>query len=196
MSIRKEMLAEIGAIIMDANTEILAKSPQVQLVDVKKYLQSHLQAGKILENSSLDRARWKAENEFLTGALIQWDSNRSQAFYYSLYTISSAQFPRAEETIIAAAYCSIALAEDPLIPSQNPEVYSYLTRRALEALGESPKKPELMLLLLPYAHGIFYNAKRFCPQLFKSVTPESVKFEKAEFLQRLGKLQDGSALVH
>ena len=82
MSIRKEMLAEIGAIIMDANTEILAKSPQVQLVDVKKYLQSHLQAGKILENSSLDRARWKAENEFLTGALIQWDSNRSQAFYY------------------------------------------------------------------------------------------------------------------
>ena len=101
------------------------------------------------------------------------------------------------EDIEASVRCSLALVNEPLIPSMDPKKYIEIVRVSQIALEQLVKKrgnPSHVALYKTYAMGILYNADLFCPQVFEN--PGSTEESRNAFLHNLEILSGKNPQIH
>ena len=189
-------LKKVTKMMLASNEVILAKD-QISLADVRQYLFSNLETGKILEESNTIFSTTVVEgNEQLTQVIENWDHDRNYALSILLFFVDSSRGVNDKKTGEASAKCLTVLIEEPLVPSQDPARYSKIISD-VESEVDLAKPTNSIDLPLYQTHlsGVLYNAATFCSQVFeemfteKPLTDEEIRKMKNTFLNNLNLLR-------
>ncbi len=159
-------------VITRANWAIRAKE-ELQASDVKWYLSEWLKAESTYDE---DLAPLVTENR---GALRRfheaietWDSDRSSALELLLSLIEAGHNNGKLAFTKDHVRCLVSLLEEPLIPDCDLRKYKEIAIVADRTLDLITEPHPLGALYSVYAHGVFYNAARFCPQILEEISSD------------------------
>lgn len=124
-------------------------------------------------------------------ALQEWDmGDRSKCFFHLLYLVESSRESSLFKTAEAAARCSLALVQEPLVTAGDTTRFHELLSVSDTSLKIAKRKRKQELFYLTYACGVLYNADRFCPEIFDK--PGNSEETLQLFKDNLQKLQGSS----
>ena len=189
-------LKKVTKMMLASNEVILAKD-QISLADVRQYLISNLETGKILEESNTIFSTTVVEgNEQLSQAIENWDHDRNYALYLLLFFVDSSRGVNDKKTGKASAKCLTVLIEEPLVPSRDPARYSkIISEVGSEVDLAKPTNSIDLPLHQTHLSGVLFNAATFCPEVFvemfteKPITDEEIRKMRNTFLNNLNLLR-------